>query len=343
MIVIMQTGATPDQIQAVANKGKEFDFQVHTINGETQSIVHFIGLETSKLKSTDVFAAMDGVANVQRIKVPFKQASREVRLEPSVIKINDNVSIGGKNNELIVMSGPCSVESEEGIMITAKAVKKAGANILRGGAYKPRTAPRTFEGLGEKGLKLLQLAKEETGLPIITELMDVRHLDAVAEVADILQIGARNMQNFTLLDEVGKSKRPVMLKRGMSATIQEWLLAAERILHNGNKNVILCERGVRTFDNQYTRNVLDLAAIPAAKALTHLPIISDPSHGTGKRHLVREMAMASIMAGADGLMIETHPDPANALSDGPQSLTFEQFEDLMDELQQVHQLKQKLG
>lgn len=342
MLIIMSPRATDENISDVIKRAEDKGFQVILNKGDSQSVIALIGDETSKLNSTDQFAAMECVRTVQRVKVPYTLASREAHPEDSIIKISNDVSIGGKNNELIVMSGPCSVESEEGIMQTARAVKKAGAKILRGGAFKPRTAPRTFEGLGKKGLELLQMAKDETGMPIVTEVMDVKKLDEVCEVTDIIQVGARNMQNFSLLDEVGRCQKPVLLKRGMCATIDEWLLAAERIIHNGNPNVIFCERGIRSFDSKHTRNVLDLCAIAVIKHQSHLPVISDPSHGTGKRSWVKPMALASLAAGADGLMIETHPDPANALSDGPQSLTFDQFEEMMGELKQMHSLSQEL-
>lgn len=342
MIVIMDPKATPDDIQKVIERAGEMELQ-HILNeGVNQTVIALIGNETAKIKSTDMFAALNNVRSVQRVQVPFTLASREAHPEDTVVRINDEVSIGGPQGQVVVMSGPCSVESEDGIITTAKAVKKAGAKILRGGAFKPRTAPRTFEGLGKKGLELLQQAKDETGLPIVTELMDIRDIESLCEVADIIQVGARNMQNFSLLNEVGKTNKPVLLKRGMSATIEEWLLAAERIIHNGNENVILCERGIRSFDAKHTRNVLDLCAVPVIKKLSHLPIISDPSHGTGKKAWVRSMAHASVMAGADGLMIETHPDPANALSDGPQSLTFEDFEVLMSELSETQKLATRL-
>ena len=342
MLIIMKPNSSEEQIGKVIKKAEGHGMRVIVNKGEFQTVLALIGNETEKIKDPDMFSVMDGVDEVKRVQVSFPLASRRVKPEDSVIQISDDVKIGGKDNELIVMSGPCSVESEEGVITTAKAVKEAGAKILRGGAFKPRTAPRNFEGLGELGLKFLRQAKQETGLPIVTELMDVRDLDLICGTADIVQIGARNMQNFSLLNELGRIKKPVLLKRGLSATIEEWLLAAERIIHNGNDKVILCERGIRSFDSKYTRNVLDLAAIAVVKHLSHLPVISDPSHGTGKTTWVRSMSLASLAAGADGLMIETHPDPENALSDGPQSLKFPEFAELMKELKDMHQFCRKI-
>jgi 3-deoxy-7-phosphoheptulonate synthase len=341
MIIIMEPNASHDQITKVVDKAKEFGFQAIINKGKIQTVVALIGDET-KISGPDLFEEIDGVKAVERVQDPFRLASRTTQYADTSVEVAPGVRIGG-NDELIVMAGPCSVETEEGLILTARAAKKAGAKILRGGAYKPRTAPRTFEGLGEQGLKFLKQAKEETGLPIITEIMDIRDLDLVYENADIFQVGARNMQNFSMLNELGKIDKPVMLKRGMSATIDEWLLAAERIMHHGNSKVILCERGIRTFDAKYTRNCLDVSAVPVVKKLSHLPIIVDPSHGTGKKALVASMAMAGIASGADGLMIEIHPDPANALSDGPQSLTFEQFGPLMDDLRELRAFMVKMN
>ncbi|MDX1919553.1 MAG: 3-deoxy-7-phosphoheptulonate synthase [Candidatus Caenarcaniphilales bacterium] len=341
MIVIMEPNASQEQINKVVEKAKELGFQAIINKGKIQTVVALIGDET-KIAGPDLFEEITGVRAVERVQVPFRLASRTTQYADSAIEVAPGVIIGG-NEDLIVMAGPCSVETEEGIMQTAKAAKAAGAKILRGGAYKPRTAPRTFEGLGELGLKLLKQAKQETGLPIVTEIMDIRDLDVVCENADILQVGARNMQNFSMLNDLGKVDKPILLKRGMSSTIDEWLLAAERIMHHGNSKVILCERGIRTFDSKYTRNCLDVSAVPAVKKLSHLPIIVDPSHGTGKKALVASMAMAGIAAGADGLMIEIHPDPENALSDGPQSLTFEQFAPLMDDLRELRAFMFKLN
>jgi 3-deoxy-7-phosphoheptulonate synthase len=340
MIVIMEPNAMEEQINKVIERAKELGFQSIINKGAIQTVVALIGDET-KLSSTDVLEELPGVRRVERVQVPFRLASRTTQYADSVIEIAPNVKIGGEE-DLLVMAGPCSVETEDGIIQTARAAKAYGAKVLRGGAFKPRTAPRTFEGLGELGLRFLKQAKEETGLPIVTEIMDIRDLESIHETTDIFQVGARNMQNFSMLNELGKVNKPILLKRGMSATIDEWLLAAERIMHNGNSRVILCERGIRSFDSKYTRNVLDLAAIPVAKNLSHLPIIADPSHGTGKTAYVRSMALASVAAGAHGLMIEIHPDPANALSDGPQSLNFNQFGELMREIQQLYSLTKNL-
>jgi len=279
----------------------------------------------------DVLELLPGVEEVIPISKPYKLSSREFQHEDTRIKVG-NVVIGGE--ELVIIAGPCAVETENQVLATAKAVKDAGANILRGGAFKPSTSPYQFRGLGKEGLEILALARAETGLPLITEVLTPHDVDLVAKYADILQVGARNMQNFTLLDEVGKLKKPVMLKRGMSATIQEWLLSAEYILSQGNRQVMLCERGIRTFET-YTRNTLDISAIPVVKKLSHLPVIADPSHGTGKWYLVAPLALAAVAAGADGLMVEVHPNPDQALKDGAQSLTFDNFEQLMAQLAPV--------
>jgi 3-deoxy-7-phosphoheptulonate synthase len=276
----------------------------------------------------DELGTIDGVDSVVRISKPFKLASREVHSHNTIVKLG-NLSIG--DGSVCFMAGPCSVDSEENVVETAKAVKAAGGHILRGGAFKPRTSPYAFRGHGEKALHILATAREETGLPVITEVMDARDVDLVAKFADILQIGARNMQNFTLLDEVGKSARPVMLKRGLSGTVEEWLLAAEYILSHGNRDVILCERGIRTFETA-TRNTFDVNAIPLVKKLSHLPVIGDPSHATGKWYLVEPVGLAAVAAGADGLMIEVHPNPDHALSDGAQSLTPENFQKLTNKV-----------
>jgi 3-deoxy-7-phosphoheptulonate synthase len=262
---------------------------------------------------------------VVRISKPYKLSSREFQPSDTVVRVG-NVSIGA--GQTVVMAGPCSVESEEQVVKTAKAVQAAGAHLLRGGAFKPRTSPYSFRGYGEDGLKMLATARAETGLPVITEVLSVRDVDLVAEHADILQIGARNMQNFILLEEAGRTGKPVVLKRGLSSEIEEWLLAAEYILATGNRNLILCERGIRTFETA-TRNTMDVSAVPLVKRLSHLPVIADPSHGTGKWYLVEPLAMASVAAGADGLLIEVHPNPDHALSDGAQSLTFNNFERMM--------------
>jgi 3-deoxy-7-phosphoheptulonate synthase len=279
---------------------------------------------------------LDGVDSVVRISKPFKLASREVNPFNTVVRVGD-VTIGDGN--VVVMGGPCSVDTEENVLRAARAVRDAGGHILRGGAFKPRSSPYAFRGHGEKALKMLAAAREETGLPVITEVMDPRDVDVVARHADILQLGARNMQNFTLLDEVGKAGRPVLLKRGLSGTIEEWLLAAEYILSHGNRDVILCERGIRTYETA-TRNTFDVNAIPLVKRLSHLPVIGDPSHATGKWYLVEPVALAAVAAGADGLIIEVHPEPDHALSDGAQSLTPENFAKL---IAKTRALAQALG
>ncbi len=326
MIVVMKTGATEAQILGVQKAIRELGFKDHVIRGEERNVVAVLGHVYPELM--DELGVLDGVDSVVRISKPFKLASREVNPYDTVVQVGP-VQIG--NGRVVVMGGPCSVDSEENVLETARAVKAAGGHILRGGAFKPRTSPYAFRGHGEKGLQILAAAREETGLPIITEVMDPRDVDLVARYADCLQIGARNMQNFTLLDEVGKAGRPVMLKRGMSATIEEWLLAAEYILSHGNRNVILCERGIRTYETA-TRNTFDINAIPLVKRLSHLPIIGDPSHATGKWQLVEPVALGAIAAGADGLIIEVHPNPDHALSDGAQSLTPANFQKLMDKL-----------
>lgn len=324
MIIVVSPDASADDLDRIVARIEESGRQAHLSVGTERSIIGVIGPDSPELQ--DMFETMPHVESVHRVTKPYKLVSREFRPQGSIIDVGKGVTVGG--TELAVMAGPCSIENEEHIVQTALAVQAAGANILRGGAFKPRTSPYVFRGLGEDGLRHLETASRATGLPIITELMSVRDIDAVARYADIIQIGARNMQNFVLLDEVGKLKKPVMLKRGLSGQIEEWLLAAEYILAQGNPNVILCERGIRTFETAY-RNTFDVNAIPLVKELSHLPIVGDPSHGTGKWKLVKPVAMASIAAGADGLMIEVHPNPDHALSDGAQSLTFESFTSMM--------------
>jgi 3-deoxy-7-phosphoheptulonate synthase len=322
MIVVMKAGATEEQITNVQKIIRELGFKDHRIHGEERSVVAVLGHVYPEL--IDELGVIDGVDSVVRISKPFKLASREVQSENTVVRLG-GLAIG--DGSICFMAGPCSVDNEETVIETAKAVKAAGAHMLRGGAYKPRTSPYAFRGHGEKALHILAAARQETGLPIITEVMDARDVDLVARFADVLQIGARNMQNFTLLDEVGKSGRPVMLKRGLSGTIEEWLLAAEYVLSHGNRDVILCERGIRTFETA-TRNTFDINAIPLVKRLSHLPVIGDPSHATGKWYLVEPVGLAAIASGADGLMIEVHPNPDHALSDGAQSLTPANFQKL---------------
>ena len=329
MIVVMRVGSTEKEIDGVLERLKELGFKGSLSRGVERTVVGVVGQTYPEL--ADELAVLEGVADVVPVSRPYKLASREFRPEDTVIKVGD-VAIGGGNT--VIMAGQCSVDTEEQMMATARVVKEAGGHILRGGAFKPRTNPYAFRGLGEKGLQILAAAKAETGLAIISEVMDPRDVELVARYADILQVGSRSMQNFTLLDEVGRAGKPVMLKRGMWAPLQEWLLAAEYILAQGNSQVMLCERGIRTFETS-TRFTMDLSAIPAVKRLSHLPIIGDPSHATGYRYLVEPMAMAAVAAGADGLIVELHPNPDRALSDGPQSLTFDGFRQLIERVRDV--------
>ncbi|MDQ0285687.1 3-deoxy-7-phosphoheptulonate synthase [Desulfofundulus luciae] len=329
MIIVMQKEATGEQVEAVIARLKKNGFETHLSQGVERTIIGIIG-DRTRLEDM-ALEAMPGVEKVMPVLQPYKLASRAFHPEDSVVMVGD-LAIGGE--EIHVMAGPCAVESREQLLEAARQVKAAGATILRGGAYKPRTSPYSFQGLEEEGLKLLAEARELTGLKIVTEVMDVRTLPLVAEYADILQIGARNMQNFFLLREVARVDKPVLLKRGLSCTIEEWLMAAEYIMSGGNHRVILCERGIRTFEN-YTRNTLDLTAVPVVKYLSHLPVVVDPSHGVGKWRFVPTMARAAVAAGADGLLVEVHPNPAEALCDGPQSLTPENFAHMMKELHSV--------
>ena len=323
MIIVMKTEATEAQVMSIQKHIRELGFKDHLIRGVERNVVAVLGAVYPEL--LDEFSILDGVDTVVRISKPFKLASREVKEEDTIVKVGP-LEIG--NGRLVTMAGPCSVDTEENVMVAARAVKAAGAHMLRGGAFKPRTSPYAFRGHGEKGLKILAAARAETGLPIVTEVMDARDVELVARFADVLQIGSRNMQNFSLLDEVGKAQKPVLLKRGMWATIEEWLLAAEYILSHGNRDVILCERGIRSHETD-TRFTFDINAIPVVKRLSHLPIIADPSHATGKWYLVPPIALAALAAGVDGLIIEVHPNPDHALSDGAQSLTPANFEKLM--------------
>ena len=327
MIIVMKAGATEEELSAVVARVKELGYQPHVIQGVERSVVGAVGDEREKarLQALEVLAGVESVVPILR---PYKLASSQVHPDRTMVRV-DGVSVGGE--KLAVIAGPCSVESREQILEVARTVKEAGANLLRGGAFKPRTSPYSFQGLAEEGLKFLAEAKAETGLPIVTEVMNPGDVDLVERYADVLQIGARNIQNFPLLRQTGQAKKPIFLKRGMMTTIEEFLMSAEYILSEGNPNVILCERGIRTFETA-TRNTLDLSAIPILKAESHLPVIVDPSHATGTWHLVNPMAKAAIAAGADGLMIEVHPKPAEALSDGAQSLTPENFAFLMKEL-----------
>ena len=330
MIVVMRQGCTDAEIEAVqtAIESKP-GIRAPIWRGEERSVIGVLGSIYPELQTE--LQQLPGVVEVLRVSKPYKLAGRDFHPDDTLIKVGD-VTIGG--DEVVVMSGPCSVEGEEMMMATAHMARKAGARILRGGAFKPRSSPYSFRGMGVEGLKLLAKAREETGLPVVTEGMTAEDVSVVAEYADILQVGARNMQNFILLDEVGKINKPVLLKRGFANTYEELLLSAEYVMAGGNQEVILCERGIRTFED-YTRNTLDLAAIPVLKRLSHLPIIADPSHGTGRWHLVEPMALAAVAAGTHGLIIEVHPNPDKALSDGPQSLTFENFQKLMDGVRSI--------
>jgi 3-deoxy-7-phosphoheptulonate synthase len=329
MMVIMRKGYTEEELTGILKRLEEVGLSGHTIVGVERTVVGVVGQVYPGL--ADDLETMPGVDDIVPISKPYKLASREFKPDNTAIKVG-NVEIGG--GRTVIMAGPCAVESEEQLMATAQAVKAAGAHILRGGAFKPRTSPYSFRGLEEEGLQILKAAREETGLPIITEVMTVRDVELVARYADILQVGARNVQNFFLLEEVGRAGKPVLLKRGFASTVEDWLLSAEYIISQGNREVILCERGIRTFETA-TRNTMDLSAIPLVKRLSHLPVVSDPSHGTGKWYLVESMAMASIAAGADGLLVEVHPNPDRALSDGAESLTFENFRRLMERAKAV--------
>ena len=326
MVVVMEERASEEQVQHVIAQLVEKGFDIHRSTGQLRSVLGAVGGNRSF--DTRLIEVMDGVHEVLRITEPYKLASRTFKPERSAVSF-DEFRVGG--DEVIVMAGPCSVETEEQIAAAAAAVKKAGAKILRGGAFKPRSSPYSFQGLGEAGLRMMRTAADAEGLKVVSEVMDVSQIELVAGYADILQVGARNMQNYTLLRELGKARTPVLLKRGIAATIEEWLLSAEYVLAGGNTDVILCERGIRTFES-YTRNTLDISAIPVIQKLSHLPIIADPSHGTGLRDKVAPMARAAIAAGADGLIIEVHPDPDHALSDGAQSIFPLQFDRLMAEL-----------
>jgi len=330
MIIVLKPGTTKKQKDHVVKKIKEYKLTPHVSRGKERTIIGVIGDE--RVLQTVPFEGFPGVEKVMQILKPYKLASRDFKKTPSIIKIGDKVSIGGK--KVILIAGPCSVESRKQILASAKALKAAGAHVLRGGAFKPRTSPYSFQGMGEDGLKILAEARETYGLPVVTEVLDTRHVELVNKYADCFQIGARNMQNFELLKEVGKTKKPVLLKRGLMSTIKEWLMSAEYIMSNGNLKVILCERGIRTFETT-TRNTLDLSAVPAVKELSHLPVVVDPSHGTGKRSLVAAMTKAGIAAGADGVTIEVHPKPEEALSDGDQSLVPAEYKKLVKEVRLV--------
>lgn len=330
MIVVMQPGATEQMVNAVIGRIEELGFTPHLSQGVERCVIGCIGDERGKPRLQSL-QAMAGVESMVPILKPYKLASRQVKAMPTVVRL-DGVEIGG--DRVVVAAGPCSVETREQLMCTARAVKASGASVLRGGAFKPRTSPYSFQGLGEEGLELLAEARAATGLPIVTEVMSPEDVPLVASYADMLQVGARNAQNFPLLRKVGKSDKPILLKRGMSTTIQEFLMAAEYILAEGNPHVILCERGIRTFETA-TRFSLDLNAVPVLKQETHLPIFVDPSHGTGHWQYVTPMALAAIAAGADGIIVEVHPEPTEALCDGPQALKPDTFRDLMERLTKV--------
>ena len=323
MIVNMSDKATEEQITHVIDRIREAGYNPHVTRGTERTIVAAVG--SGRRHEIEALQVAPGVDNVVAIAQPFKLVSKQVHPERTIVQI-DGVQIGGP--EVVVIAGPCSVESREQLLQTAHAVKRAGASMLRGGAYKPRTSPYDFQGLVIEALKILSEAKKETGLPIVTEVMSTEDLDVISEHADMLQVGARNMQNFALLRRLATSNKPILLKRGPSATVKEWLLAAEYLLSGGNRNVVLCERGIKTFESEM-RNTFDLAAVALARDLSHLPVVADPSHGTGKQSLIAPVSRAAVAVGADGLIIEVHPCPERALSDGPQSLDFEGFEKVM--------------
>ncbi len=334
MIAILKHGTTAQQAEHLIAWLKRMDLDVHISEGKEVTILGLIG-DTSRV-DMELLNSLEIVETVKRVSEPFKQVNRKFHPKDSIIEITPDVKIGG--GHFIMIAGPCSVETEDQIVEVAEAVKAAGAQVLRGGAFKPRTSPYAFQGLGVEGLRLLQAAKKATGLPICTELMNLTHLDLFADV-DIIQIGARNMQNFDLLKEVGKTRKPILLKRGIASTLQELLMSAEYIMSEGNENVILCERGIRTYET-YTRNTLDLSCVPVLHNLTHLPVVVDPSHATGKAYLVPPMAGAAAASGADGIMVEVHNNPACALCDGAQSLTPEQFADLNRRVQIIREAMQ---
>jgi len=330
MIIGMRTGTTPEEIDGVVQRAKSLGLSVQLNLGTDKTVVAILGSNTGQLP-TDIFAVLPGVENVTRIMKPYKLASREFKKEDSLVSIN-GIEIGGKR--IVVMAGPCAVESEEQLIEAGWAVKESGASILRGGAFKPRTSPFSFHGMEKTGLELLARAKKQFGIPVITEVVDPHDVSLVSRYTDILQIGSRNMQNFALLTAIGKSKRPVVLKRGFSCTVTEWLTAADYLLTEGNNQVILCERGIRTFEDS-TRFSLDISSIPVIKRFSHLPVIVDPSHAAGHYSLVPAIAKAAVAAGADGLLVEVHPNPKEALVDGLQSLTPSDFARLMEELRSV--------
>ena len=329
MVIILRDNPAQQQIDSLVSWLKEKNLDVHIVKGAEQTIIGLIG-DTSKI-DMDSIKTMDIVEDVKRIQEPYKNVNRKFHPDDTIVAVAPGIKIGGGNFQ--VMAGPCSVENGHQVLEVAKAVKAAGAGILRGGAFKPRTSPYAFQGLGPKGLEILENAKKELEMPIVSEIMDISKLPLFENV-DIIQVGARNMQNYELLKELGKTRKPILLKRGLSSTVQELLMSAEYIMAGGNSQIILCERGIRTFETA-TRNTLDISAVPVLKELTHLPVIVDPSHGTGNARLVKPMAMAAVAAGADGLMIEVHNDPVHALCDGAQALTAEAFSDLMDSVRKI--------
>lgn len=331
MIIIMRPDATDNQINNIVDKLKKHGFGTHVSRGTERTVIGAIG-DKSAIE-LEAIQMLPGVSDIVPIRKPYKLVSREFKIEDSEVKITQHLTVGAKH-PLCVIAGPCSVESKEQILESAIAVKKGGAKALRGGAFKPRTSPYSFQGLGEEGLKYLKAASEKTSLPIVTEAMDTRDVELVAKYANVIQVGARNMQNFNLLKEVGKTGKPVLLKRGGGNTVEELLMSAEYIMSEGNRNVILCERGIRTIEN-YTRNTLDLSAVPVIKKLSHLPVIVDPSHGTGRWDLVAPMSLAAVASGCDGLIIEVHPNPEEAMSDGGQSLKPDTFAELMMQVSKV--------
>jgi 3-deoxy-7-phosphoheptulonate synthase len=327
MLVVMRHDATPEEVQRVVETIEEMGYEARPMPGKQRTAIGLVGNDGRV--NADRIQALSGILEIIHVSQPYKQVSWEWRDEPTIVELDNGTRIGGE--EIVVMAGPCSVEGEAQIVDVAHRLREAGATVLRAGAFKPRTSPYSFQGMGEAGLKLLDLARRETGLAIVTEALDTDSLAAVVRYADIIQIGARNMQNFSLLRQAGRTGKPILLKRGLAATIKDLLLSAEYVLAEGNGQVILCERGIRGFDT-HTRNLLDLTAIPVVKSLSHLPIIADPSHGTGIRTKVIPMARAAVAAGADGIMVEVHPDPERAMSDGAQSLYPDQFDDLMGQV-----------
>jgi 3-deoxy-7-phosphoheptulonate synthase len=337
MIIHVTHDAKENEVETLIGNIESRGFKVHRSDGERRTIIGLIG-DTSKVSEND-FKKYRIVDGVYRIQVPYKKANRRFHEDDSVIDLGGGVKIGGA--EFMACAGPCSVENEEDTVMLAKKLKEAGANTLRGGAYKPRTSPYSFQGLGKEGLRILNVAKEETGLPIVSELMGTEHIDEFVEMVDVIQVGARNMQNYDLLKVLGQTNKPILLKRGMSGTIQEWLMSAEYIMSGGNNNVIFCERGIRTFETA-TRNTLDIQSVPVIQKESHLPIVVDPSHAAGVRYVIPSMAKAAVMAGANGLQIEVHQDPENAWSDGQQCLTPDEFKDLMQHINLLLEMENKV-